>query len=1694
MDLTTDKISKFQFFKQILFYINDDSSAYICIYPTKGIYFVPELWVKNILQCYFLIVFGSFSLQKYNFANKYYIIDMQKTHFSFFLALACCFVFVNAKAQNASYEPTPLITSVSQLSSPYSDTQEGKDIGALIDKDNNTFWHSDWHGQTSGNYHWIQIKLDEPTQGLVCLYMHRRNASNDHPTIIKVSGSSNGSSWRELATIDLPYQGFSGVNSEPWVIREPISHLRLTVTDCYGREGTGFRKFWHAAEIQLYHISNEFEYSNDLSGVRINEIHVANIDQFIDNSYNYGGWIELYNTSAELHTLNKARIRHTDADGKAEGETLHMGHGLLKGNGFASLWFDHNSADGNFGGNSHLQIPFKMDPEGGTLELIDANGHIVDRVNYPPSIARCSYARTADGGSEWGWTATPTLNASNNQSVFATDRLEAPVIDKESTLFTGSVSFNVKIPNGSKLRYTTDGSTPTATHGITSSNGSFTTFSTKIFRFVLIADDKLPSQVVTRSFIKDENNLRLPVLSISTHPDNLYDDIIGVYTKGTNGIAGNGQDEPCNWNMDWERPVNVEYLVKEGEEDYKPVLNQEAEFKIAGGWSRAYGAGNGWPMKSSFRLKSGKLYEGKNSFDYPIFAGKKDYNKYKTLQVRNGGNDTYARFKDPALHEIFRSSGFYLDCQAAQPCHVFFNGEYLGMLNIRENNNKHYGESGYGIDTDDIDQFELNGVVGYEQKAGDREAFWQWLTLSKEIAANPNDKKVWEQICQLVDIDEYCNYMAAECYIGSTDWLTNCNNIKGFRSRIDNGKFHMVMFDTDAAFNNYNMIASIHDMLGNNDGRFSDNNGKNYLTEIFFNMMKYEPFKLQFIHAFSIVDGSVMEPERCKKIIDEMEANTKTALSLEGNDPSGSAAWLYNRIANEGDRNTRLNNIKAFFNLTTEHKVKLESNIPEARLLLDGQEIPTRKFDGTVFGPATITAKAPSGYTFQGWNLVSNAAEQQVLIPFKSTWKYYDKGSLDGSNWKEDGVSSTDWKSGKAPFGYGTVGTTANAADYYTTIDYGSDPNKKRPTYYFSKPFTLPEAPTYEDRFYLYYFLDDGALFYVNGTEVGGYHCNSGVSYNDFSTTHESNVAAYGTIEIPASVLQKGRNVISVEVHNTSYTSSDIFFDSKVVKAKFKTNFIANKETISLNEVAADGNCHLTAVYKKEDDPLKLLEAGASPIRINEVSAGNSIYINDYLKRNDWIELYNTTGQDIDISGMYLSDSRNNPQKYRIDASGSGASTIVPAHGKLIVWCDKLDPITQLHAPFKLDNADGAYVSIQAEDGTWADEMEYFAQDRWQTYGRYPDGGHYVSHLNQPTIEKPNMMGTYDFSAENGEEWNNNEMAITLEMVPGWNWVSHNLAEDAHRSRFTGYAQSILGQQDSYVKDSVAGWSGSLSTIQAAAGYKVKMDSQADITLRGKLFDVQKTVSLQQGWNWIGCPLYNTTTIEAALSNYTPTEGDAIIGLDAFATYEDGKWEGTLTSLSPGQAYMMKSGIAQSLCWNSLSAPTSQTRRYKAPVAESSPNSPWTADIHAYPNVSGIIATIEINGTPVINDNYTLGAFCGKECRGVAQFLNGLFYLNIHGEDGETITFNFIDEEGQIHQANQTLSFKAETITGNRKEPLRLTASGASIQAPSSAGSRVVSTAYYNTEGLRISRPASGVYIQKTIYENGRIIVRKITR
>ena len=1080
----------------------------------------------------------------------------------------------------------------------------------------------------------------------------------------------------------------------------------------------------------------------DITPLIINEVQVANIDQFLDNANCYGSWIELYNPNDTAISVSGFHL----TDG-VNGIRLQSAHGNVPANGFKTFWFDHYYSEGNYGSNARRQIPYKLDSEGGTISLLAADSTVISSVDYPPSISRCSWARTQDGGDEWKYTSSPTPGTTNATSKFATFRLEAPVVDTDSRVFSENFTVQVKIPRATTLRYTTDGSAPTATNGETSTDGIFDISSTTILRLCLIRYGYLPSPVVTRSYIYQNHNYYLPILSICSEPKNFYDSKVGIFVRGSNGISGNGQSSACNWNMDWERPINMEYLTPqlplggEGNIGWSMVLNQEADLEICGGWTRAYGGATVddryWEARSSFRIKTDKRYEGVHSIDYPVFPSK-PYNKYRCWQVRNGGNDTYARIKDPAIQQVVLKSGFYVDCQDYQPAHVFLNGEYYGMLNIRESNNKHFAYSNYGIDFDDMDQFDLSNAQ-YNQKMGDNKAWLQLQTLAKRLAQTRSEE-TYSQICDLLDVDEYINYMALECYMGASDWITNTNNVKGFRSRTD-GKFHFVLFDTESAFSSATMLT---DVLNTSGGANVD--------DLFRNLMKYDPFRRQFIDAYCLVDGSVFEPTRCEEIVWGIYQNTNPALYFENS--SSRLSILYSMYsAYNGDR---INTLRNYFSLKYSLYATISANIPEARLAVNGQEIPTGKFAGYLFSykdqPIQLSAKAPAGYTFAGWKTENATVTTTDLIPTGSVWMYYDQGSMDGYDWKSVSFdeSQNGWRTGTAPFGYANEGyfMQVNAA---TKLDYGSNSNYKRPTYYFRHTFNL-DTPLLEDDILVFnYQIDDGMMLYVNGHEIGGYYVTSGSSYSDYTTGghYEGQEPYIGSLVIPHEYLVVGENQIAVETKNSSAGSSDMWFEGSLSLSSKGGETIAAEDVWDLHEVFENkSEVALKAIFTPIIDEQLRLEAGASPLRINEVSAGNDIYINDYGKKADWVEIYNTTDQDISLEGLYLSDKRNNPQKYQITSENlkiKDEELIVPAHGTRIIWCDGKDAISQLHAPFKLSNSDGACISIQAADGSWTDCLEYMEQGKWQTYGRYPDGGNIATLLNQPTIDKTNKIGMMDF-------------------------------------------------------------------------------------------------------------------------------------------------------------------------------------------------------------------------------------------------------------------------------------------------------------------------------------------------------------
>ena len=150
------------------------------------------------------------------------------------------------------------------------------------------------------------------------------------------------------------------------------------------------------------------------------------------------------------------------------------------------------------------------------------------------------------------------------------------------------------------------------------------------------------------------------------------------------------------------------------------------------------------------------------------------------------------------------------------------------------------------------------------------------------------------------------------------------------------------------------------------------------------------------------------------------------------------------------------------------------------------------------------------------------------------------------------------------------------------------------------------------------------------------------------------------------------------------------------------------------------------------------------PLVINEVSASNNIYVNEYFKQKDWVEIYNPSPKAIDISGYFLSDDLDEPCKYKIE----GPHTTIPAGGYKVIWCDEMPTEKYLHANFKLSNTDGELVVLSAPDMAWQDTLFYCAHSGRETVGRFPDGGKRQYRFSHPTIENGNAMNSYSVPVE----------------------------------------------------------------------------------------------------------------------------------------------------------------------------------------------------------------------------------------------------------------------------------------------------------------------------------------------------------
>lgn len=310
------------------------------------------------------------------------------------------------------------------------------------------------------------------------------------------------------------------------------------------------------------------------------------------------------------------------------------------------------------------------------------------------------------------------------------------------------------------------------------------------------------------------------------------------------------------------------------------------------------------------------------------------------------------------------------------------------------------------------------------------------------------------------------------------------------------------------------------------------------------------------------------------------------------------------------------------------------------------------------------------------------------LIPIDDVWAYDQSGADLGTSWKETTFNDASWLTGPA-----LLGEENSPLPEPLRTPVLSSLSGGPVTIYFRTHFDFDasqEVSTIE----LTHIIDDGAIFYINGTELGRYNMPGGpVNFQTLAPTSVGNAVYQGPMSIPLGALVDGDNVMAVEIHQQSTTSSDVVFG------------------LALNAVILTNN------------PV------AAGVVINEVLANNATLLEPDGSNPDWVEFYNPSDQALDMADMSLTDNPANPRRW-VFPTGS----VAPATGYLRIRFDGGSLASNTNTGFGLDaTGDEVYLFNRLSDGgALRDSIAFGLQAPDWPIGRVPDGGTTIT-LVQPS-------------------------------------------------------------------------------------------------------------------------------------------------------------------------------------------------------------------------------------------------------------------------------------------------------------------------------------------------------------------------
>ncbi len=713
----------------------------------------------------------------------------------------------------------------------------------------------------------------------------------------------------------------------------------------------------------------------------INEFMASNAATVADDDGDYSDWIEIFNPGPSTFDLTDCYL----SDDASNPLRWRFPAGSVAPQGYLLVWA---SGKDRLGPSGALHTNFAISAAGEPLLLTAADGATrLDEVAAIALPADVSYGRLPDGAASWVLFGEPTPGERNDKGL---QYLAPPSLSQTPGLYASPVTLALSSPDPTaEIRYTLDGSEPgeasplyTAPLVLASRDGDPNIISliptndvqpptyyawrpprAEVFKLNLVRARALkpgyaPSAIATGSYIVDPvpaGRLTLPVISLATAPENLFDPAIGIYVPGDTYIAGDIWSGNYHQEGDaWERPVHLEFFDLQG----GTLLAQDAGMRIHGGITRAF------PQKS-LRLYARSEY-GTSAFAAALFP-ELPYDSYKRFLIRNSGNDWSRQgFRDLAVQTVVAHLGF--DTQAGRPVVHFLNGEYWGLANVRERYDRHYLARVYGVPEDEAAQLYNNAWVE-EGQPSDRN---DYLDLRGFVASNDMTLAAnLAFVAERMDLENYIAYNVAQIYIANGDWPGN--NIRFWRRTRPaydpaapyghDGRWRWMMYDTDFAFGTASQATLAQATTPDGSGWPNPP----WSTQLLRGLLENEWFRHTFINTFADHLNSTFVPARVVAIIDDFEARYAPAIAAfqdrwDINHHWASGVQSLRNFANQRPAYQR-QHIVDHFQLAGTTPVTLAVNDPaQGKLRLN-----TLVIDGDLPGLADPAAAYPwTGTCFQG--------------------------------------------------------------------------------------------------------------------------------------------------------------------------------------------------------------------------------------------------------------------------------------------------------------------------------------------------------------------------------------------------------------------------------------------------------------------------------------------------------------------------------------------------------------------------------------------------------------------------------------------------------------------------------------------------------------------------------------------------------